>query len=108
MKISEVLTKAADLIEPEGAWTQGRDAGSANGAGVALDSPKAVCWCMVGAIRKITGATLGEGPAKPALRLVRDYLGRAPIDYNDDPHRTQKEVVNTLRRVAIIALGRNE
>lgn len=96
MKPSEVLAKAADLIEAEGTWTQGPD-GS--------DEP---CWCLYTAVCHV----VGHGPAGRSdepMRFARKALGRRFIydsdvfDWNDAPERTQAEVVAALRKAASLA-----
>lgn len=53
LNVADVLEKARDL------WvahpTKGWHARDANGVNVPACDPRAVCWCAVGAIRKICG-----------------------------------------------------
>jgi hypothetical protein len=50
--VSEILSAAADLIEPEGAWTKGQFARDKEGFYSAASGRKAVCWCALGAIKR--------------------------------------------------------
>lgn len=102
MSPAEVLRKAADLIEPEGAWTQGHGARDEDGAPITSSSEAAVCWCAFGAIWHAQGRMIiGETPAEAALGKV---IGGARIDdWNDAPGRTQAEVVAALRKAADLA-----
>lgn len=105
MKASEVLRKAADRVEPEGRWTQGAAARTANGSGVCWDNQTAVCWCTVGAF------TLEADQDDALDTSVRGYIKRAigmnefgHISlWNDQPSRTQSEVVAALRKAAELA-----
>lgn len=112
LKHSEVLSKAADLIEPEGAWTQGAQARNKRGQRVADSAKNAVCFCASGAIwraaRKagVAGLSSSGGSiindAHVALSTVingRSLSARIP-DWNDAPERTQAEVVAALRQAA--------
>lgn len=101
---SQVLDAAADLIEPEGAWTQG--AYGRDGYGVGLDErelSEAKCFCVSGAIIRV-----GDGNElwRACLRNFEAAVGdgfRSFIQWNDAPERTQAEVVSALRKAADIA-----
>jgi hypothetical protein len=98
-RTADILDLAADLIEPPGAWTQGAFARAADGASVVSTDPLAVCWCASGAISKVTGSISSE-----AVFVVREALRKHLPDFiarwNDDPARTQPEVVAMLREAA--------
>lgn len=93
LKPSEVLGKAADLIEPEGAWMKGK-------FGFRGESPS--CGCAVGAL-----IAAGGRPWGPEYRFVNRVLGRSYTyslaEWNDDPSRTQAEVVKALRDASALA-----
>lgn len=83
LKPSEVLAKAADLIEPEGAWmpNEWRNEGR-------------TCFCAEGAIAE----AMGVNPASVATLLESRFLERSAAlerygvpDWNDAPNRTQAE-----------------
>lgn len=105
---SEVLARAADLIEPEGRWIQGgaakNAAGQYLGAGGAA-SKAATCWCAIGAL-------LRTGPDQAAAAL--DYLRTliSPTSgiggWNDAPDRTQAEVVAALRKASELAASEGQ
>lgn len=103
---SETLTKAADLLTPEGKWTQGAYARGKSGRSVHEHSPSAVCFCALGALWRVgdVGALWRVGDddwrAKGYLRRVIDT---AIAEWNDDPARTQAEVVAALRKAAELA-----
>lgn len=103
MKPSEVLAKAADLIEPEGAWTQGKFAREASGLAQDPKSPKAICWCARGAIIRSGG--LESAPLRYLRSVVPscDRSGEPVAVWNDAPERTQAEVVKALRDAADLA-----
>lgn len=104
MKPSEILDKAADLIEPKGAWTQGwfgRDSGGREIHRVA----KAKCFCTIGAMLAAEGH---DGFRRWPDRLASEYLHLAAgihhiPNWNDYPARTQAEVVTALRQAAELA-----
>lgn len=102
---SEVLNRAADLIEERG-WVQGVDGMIADGC-----SP----LCLEGGIAAAIGADMhaGAGPYPPkyfyddveecpAWAAVTSYLSLRPYVWNDNEGRTAAEVVEVLRAVALI------
>lgn len=107
LSVAEVLDRAADLIEPEGAWTQlgGDDDGSdgecardAAGFPVPATDPRASCWCLFGAIERAT-----NGHDTTIVRAFEWLTGKRSDDlvqFNDDEERTQAEVVAALRAAA--------
>ena len=95
MTTADVLGRAADLVE-EG-WTQDTFAEDEYGNGCDWSSEEAVVWCVSGAIRAAAGP---GGPYKLALAVLRQEIGPRVAAWNDDPDRTQAEVVATLRAAA--------
>lgn len=106
--VADILTAAADLIEPEGRWTQGHTARDRDGRVVPCDARNAFCYCAIGALWRAGGlARLTE--ARTALAQALGYhadkynrwRGKAPVPcWNDAPERTQAEVVAALRAAA--------
>lgn len=88
MKPSELLTKAKALIADPKHWTKGRYAIDAEGLNVGPGTSKAVCWCSVGAIEKVTheeGVTDTRFKATQYLAQVSAKCGYSGIpDFNDN------------------------
>lgn len=110
MKTSEILNKAADLIEQRG-WTQGCSGWDDDGDGTPL--------CLEGGIQAALGSgmeLLANLRACPAYIAVSDYLGRdlesdlkfftGVFAWNDALHRTAEEVIEVLRATAVIEAAR--
>ena len=108
---SDVLRKAADLIEPAEAWTQNAfsrnhdgTTDEANGDAPAADNP--VCWCAMGAIAFIAKIDPNDwhawkiSGANDASKAMETYVSGPVGDWNDAPERTQAEVVAALRAAA--------
>ena len=111
MTAAEILRGVADLFETPGTWTQGAWARDANGVPLVrpLDS-EAVCWCLLGAIRRVRGPAISDAEDE-AREAVRDVLRRrtglldvAIGDWNDAHARDVQEV----RHVAMAAALRLE
>lgn len=88
LTVAEVLEKAASLIEPEGAWTQGG-------------------WTNRNAVlRAIDRAAFDFRSRESARKFLRKAIGtRAIARWNDALGRTQAEVVAKLREAAAKARG---
>lgn len=98
MTPAQALRKAADLVEPKGAWLQRHMACDKYGHTVSLGAGTAVCFCPVAAIRVACGGlTAAAVGAEKALSI---HLGQGVESWNDDPNRTQPEVVAALRAAA--------
>jgi len=97
--VADVLERAAALIEPEGSWTQGDNALDARREPTEPQMSDATCWCLEGALQRFGGRHL-------AYQAVRRVIGESNLwGWNDDPQRTQAEVVAALRKAAAIARG---
>lgn len=86
--ISEVLNKAADLLEPEGAWCKGT---------YEKDSACCVDQAIFLAARK------NPGVWNRAKDKLAEQVNCNVVFWNDAPERTQAEVIQALRRAAQLA-----
>lgn len=100
--VAEILSKAADLIQPKGAWLQGALAKMANGLEPRrITDPSAVSFCALGALIHAAGPHYGDYVA--ARDCLHRSLGRSIVDFNNAPERTRVEVVTALRDAAALA-----
>jgi len=88
----EILNKAADLLEPDGAWTQ-------IDANLMATCPGGTCAALA------IGAVASDVARDRALTAFSQFLGYDGSQihiwhWNDDPSRTQAEVVAKLREAA--------
>lgn len=105
--VAELLNQAADLLEEPGAWTQlggdedgsdGECARNFMGQPVPSDDPEASCWCLFGAIERVS-----DGHDTQLVRAFEWLSGKRSHDlvvWNDEEGRTQGEVVAALRAAA--------
>jgi hypothetical protein len=102
MKVSEILSKAADLIEPEGAWLQAYSAKNADGEPVSSSDARACKFCIYGAMARICDR---DADARQRARdFIHPVIGTELISiWNDAPERTQAEVVSALREASTLA-----
>jgi hypothetical protein len=115
LTVADVLERAAALIEPEGAWTQGAFSRNYDGSADLTEDENAasepVCWCALGAIAQIARAdpnapfvfSDGKKLTQQAAAHLRILAGHAIDDWNDEPNRKQTEVVEALRKAAALA-----
>lgn len=104
-QIRDVLLKAAELIEPEGAWCQGTFARDVDGEFVRdIMAPEACQWCAWGGIEKacLLLRLDIEDDGDAAVAAVEAALEpRASIGmWNDAEYRRQADVVAKLREAA--------
>jgi hypothetical protein len=112
VKTSEVLNKAADLIEERG-WVRGSAGWPGMGPGLCLEG-----GMMAACGETFTSVNLFEFWACPAYRAVQEHLDLTPGEgadhqplsppyrWNDAPTRTEAEVIETLRAAAVIEHAR--
>lgn len=114
LTVADVLERAAHKLKQPGAWTQG--AFSRNAYGIAdrdVDETAAndpVCWCALGALAEASNVDPMEtyafsmsAPKVFGYLFLREFVGGDVAKWNDDPNRTQAEVVATLREAAALA-----
>lgn len=94
MNTVEILTKARDLIAPEGAWAQDTYAKTADGWNVSWRDPKAVSWCAAGACYLASGGRVRAEAAITALETALPDADWIIPDYNDFGERTQQEIID--------------
>ena len=100
MKPKQILKQAAELLARTG-WIKGANARSVSGLRVNANSRMATCFCLFGAVQRVTGGNLVE--TEEALHLVGLYLGFTDKDmlqkivhWNDAKERTEAEVFAAL------------
>jgi len=99
-----VFERAAQLVET--GWCQGTSALDAEGLPARWDSPKAVCFCAMGAIARALQDVSGWTQLKhsEAMTMVMGGLKFAGattglVKWNDAQERTRHEVATLLRMV---------
>jgi hypothetical protein len=94
--LADIFDEAADLIEPEGAWTQGYYAMASEDVIRNPVDDDACRFCVVGAIWRAAGDFERRDVVIESIAGDEGDL----IRWNDDPRRTQPEVVAKLREAA--------
>lgn len=110
MKPSEILSAAAEKLEPFGAWTTGATARAGSPLlgnlrrVVRSTDGDATCWCLIGAVEAIGGMgkpeVWGDHGAVDYLRIV---TGMSVSGWNDARGRTKAQVISALRQAAKFA-----
>lgn len=102
MTVVKNLQAARDLLAGEGAWLQGTFAGidGEGNAAVGWSDPKANCWCMLGAMGKVSANGVDTALTEKALEDTVTSSGhryhsnlRIVSAFNDAKGRTQEEIL---------------
>lgn len=89
----DYLREGRALIATKG-WTQGQFARDDRGAPVGPASPRATCFCGLGAILAVRAKTLADLDAQAAAHeALRRTAGRDFALFNDAPGRTVDDVL---------------
>jgi hypothetical protein len=107
----ELLRCASDLIRR--GWTQHAESRDAAGAAVDPWQPSAICWSLLGALVAALEEQTDSGDDLP-LQELADALDALALfvdsdslaDWNDDPARTQDDVLRVLNAAADAAVPR--
>src|SRR5262245_8048241 len=95
MLTKEQRRELAGFLDTHG-WTKGWYAAKANGDTCVWNHPKAVCWCMRGAVLSVVET---DEQRDLAIGLIRNVIGESHIGlWNDDPERTIEEVRSAMHR----------
>lgn len=89
MKPSEFVAKG---------WCQGMSARTSNGSACAADSSQATCWCLIGSINAAYPEDIRQRE-QVAGKLLNKLSTFRFAQWNDDPKRTQAEVVQLLQSI---------
>ena len=104
--IARTLIRARALIALEDRWIRGRFACTDRGTSVDATNPKAVCFCMLGALQHVTNSRHKYETAEydAAEFLMRRTVLATLAWWNDQTGRTHAEVLAAFSR-AIASLG---
>lgn len=109
MRTSEVLNRAADMIEQYG-WTTISDVDpidgnpwGGNGQPMCLEGGILAAMGLEPNPRGLLGSVEGELLSCPAYKAMQEYLGEERLyRYNDAEGRTKQEVIEVLRAAAVV------
>ena len=89
------LRRALKKISKPGAWTQGTLARNRHGDYANPASADAECWCASGAIAAVERSNAAGAIATDTLLAELAHSGHRRIwEWNDEPCRTQVEVID--------------
>jgi hypothetical protein len=97
-EVAELLTAARALVLK--GWTQGFYARTPAGECVSPESETAAAWCLSGALMAANDGTYDDGMEAEyrAFTLLQEAVAAPIPDWNDEPGRTQAEVVEALEK----------
>lgn len=111
MRAVELLRRASDLIRR--GWTQHAESRGAGGAAVDPWQPTATRWSLLGALVAVLEEQTDRGADLP-LQQLADALDALALfvdsdslaEWNDDPRRTQDDVIGVLEAAGEAAMPR--
>lgn len=110
MTAVDLLKETRRLIDEIG-WTQGAYARDDRGAFADVEDPKAVCFCLSGAIRRarlnLDEAAYSDSATAATLFIAEAGPGRSIPAWNDAPSRTKDDVLKTLDKAIELAGARH-
>jgi hypothetical protein len=100
--------KVSELLDTPDKWTQWWFARDKGGRAVEANDPEAVCYCLMGAVKRCYGdnpaekfqATANLGAAIAKRAGIKPYFGLVSV-WNDAPGRTFAEVQEVVREAGI-------
>lgn len=92
LRLARTFKAARELLTAEGAWTQGALARDAHGFVVPYDAPNATCWCLQGALHRVTES---YDEWSNAFYTLANELRVVPA-WNDHRDRIQADVLQIL------------
>ena len=99
---AETLSRAAALMVEKG-WTQRECARDATGKSIHSSDPRAVAFCIVGAVCRV--GKPGVGAVHPAFGFIEQVIDRTAVaGWNDEVERTASEVIAALDAAYVVAL----
>ena len=107
-KPDKILDAAADLIERTG-WTRGTVARNLNKERVAVNSPDAACFCLMGSVMRVarpkSNITMLFAPEQRSYDFLRKAIGDdfGIPTWNDEICRSKRQAVAKLRAAARLA-----
>lgn len=90
-RVKKILVGARDLIKPRGCWTKNAFARKHGQALQSIDVDIGDCWCMYGAIIKVTAFV--HKNRLPACTILEGVAGGALGPFNDHPRTTHEDVM---------------
>ena len=98
MNAQQLAASLADFYaEDPSRWTQYDEARDSSGQHISAKDPRAVQWCISGAVDKLY-PTFCDHDAWMKMRSLMP--GGTVVGFNDNPKRTAAEVIAQLRQIA--------
>jgi len=103
MTPKSILKDMRNLLEAPERWTQGEYARDEKGDYICSRSSRAVCWCLMGAVSKVTGSEKAPDESVAVYEtynlldsLANKHGEASTADWNDSKGRTHSEVLAFL------------
>lgn len=96
MMPNESASRVYELLDSPDKWIKGCMARDSKGNSVNSTDINATCWCLLGAIRKVYGASYAK-----RIYLLWNYLGCDIGEFNDDPTTTYEDIIKLVKELDV-------
>jgi len=87
-----------DLFTNNSCWTQHANARDEFNIPIDIDSPRAKCWCLAGAMDK---EYPNDEERTTVRNKIRNDLGTSFVGWNDHPYRTFEQVKALVEKLNV-------
>jgi hypothetical protein len=102
LKKSKKYNTVAELLAVPERWCQNHSAVNEKGEPVYPTSPKAVSWCLMGAMRKVHMERVHGKKYQAAYEALKNAIGNGAVTmYNDALRRTHKQILKIVEKAGI-------
>lgn len=106
MSVLDDLKQMETLLNGDGRWIKYEEAQDANGKAVLGENPDACCWCLIGAMMRVSkdGEHVDLGRVSDLSNAIYNALGEVPLNrptlvsFNDAANTTQDDVLALIRK----------
>ena len=101
MDMLKIIKDARNLIAKPENWTQGVCARDIDGNEIGIDSPRAVCWCSLGALEKV-GEDVAGVEWYVLLHFLEKEIGFGHVATFNDSHTHEEVLAMFDKAIAIL------
>lgn len=101
---SQFVSEVRSLLDEPEKWVKGKMCATRKGKGVPIDSPRAQCYCLVGAMqRTLVKGNYHESVAAKFFDHAEKLLPRGIVSWNDDPNTTHVMLMEFFDGLQVVA-----
>jgi hypothetical protein len=101
MDMLKIIKDARNMIAKPENWTQGVCARDIDGNEIGIDSPKAVCWCSLGALNEVYSDVTYDG-WWALINFLNQEVGFGHVATFNDSHTHEEVLAMFDKAIAIL------